>query len=65
MPIMTILLTVIGVCLAAGGILLAYGIQHAPVGEETAEGFREIAPARDRSTPLAVSGSSVPAPRAP
>ena len=36
-------LIVIGVFLLSGGVLLAYGLRHAPVGEETPDGFREVA----------------------
>ena len=39
---MIIVPIVLGVCILLGGGILIFGIRHAPVGEETPEGFREV-----------------------
>jgi len=51
---MNILLIIFAVCLVAGLGLMIYHLMHAPVGEETAKGFKVLSPSeavKEKSEP--------------
>jgi hypothetical protein len=61
---MNAFLIILAIGLVAGSALLVYHLVHAPVGEQTPDGFRETAPPKTKKRVLSSEPDSKSAPDA-